>query len=204
MDSDDVKKVINTNGTEDIDEVSFESYNDDMDGGDDAAPGADPMVLVGRLKAEIKKVKAERAEYLDGWQRANADFANLKKRTADEMEEFRKYAREGLIVDLLPVLESFAMAMGNKDAWEKVDPNWRSGVEYIHSQLVKTLAEHGLEEECPVGVLFDPQSHTSVASVPTDDPAQEHVIAEVVQPGYRLGGKVIRSARVKVYELRKA
>lgn len=197
MDINKQKKVNNDNGSDDIDDISFESYDDD----DAVSSGATPEEKIAKIKAKLRSVRTERDEYLDGWQRSKADFANLKKRTEEELVEFRKFAREELIADLLPVLESFAMAMGNKEAWEKAEPNWRRGVEYIHTQLLGTLAAHGLVEEDPLGKSFDPREHTAIENVPTDDPAKEHMIAEVVQPGYRLNGKLIRSPRVKVYGL---
>ncbi len=200
MDTDNEKKTKGDKAAGDnageLDEVSFESYDDDAAR---SGFGAKPEDTIARLKKALASCKAERQEYLDGWQRSKADFANLKKRTEDDLVEFRKFAREELISDLLPVLESFAMAMSNKETWEKVDPNWRKGVEYIHSQLLNTLATHGLTEEIPLGKPFDPREHTAVDEVTTDDPTQFHMIAEVVQPGYRLSGKLIRSPRVKVY-----
>ena len=101
----------------------------------------------------------------------------------------------------LPVLESFQMAFANKEAWAKVDHNWRSGVEYINTQLVQVLSGHGLSEMRPLGEEFDPNIHTSIGTVHTDDAANEHTIAEVVQPGYQLSGKVIRSPKVKIFTL---
>src|SRR5262245_18161933 len=91
-------------------------------------------------QANIDKIKAERDEYLAGWQRAKADFANHKKQTEAMMQEFRTMANEGLIEELLPVLSSFEMAFANKAAWEKADKGWRSGVEYIYNQIKGVLA----------------------------------------------------------------
>jgi molecular chaperone GrpE (heat shock protein) len=60
-----------------------------------------------------------------GWQRAKADLLNARKRDEEEKKEYIKFANERMIEDLLPVLQSFDMAMGNKEAWEKADKNWR-------------------------------------------------------------------------------
>ena len=91
------------------------------------------------------------------------------------------------------------MAFANKEAWEKVDPSWRSGVEYIHTQLVQTLSGHGLTEYDPSGERFDPAVHTAVETIPTTDQQLDHHVAKVLQVGYRLNGKLIRSPRVVVY-----
>jgi molecular chaperone GrpE len=183
----------------DIDDVVIESYNDD-DSAEGGGSGLSPQAKIAKLREELKTCKAERQEYLDGWQRTKADFANLKKRSEDEVSEFRKFAREEMIQDLLPVLESFAMAMGNKEAWQKVESNWRTGVEYIHTQLLNALAANGLTEDIPQGKPFDPNEHTAIGTIETDDSTKYHTVAEVVQPGYRLNGKLIRSPRVKVYD----
>ena len=181
--------------TGEIDDITIESYNDDdLNGGD--------MTDKDRIKDLRQKLKVavkEKQEYLDGWQRLKADFANYKKREEEGKSEFMKFAREGLLADLLPVLESFQMAFANKDAWEKIDKSWRSGVEYINTQLVQVLGSHGLSEMRPLGEEFDPKVHTSIGHIHTEDAANEHKVAEVVQPGYELSGRVIRSPRVKIF-----
>ena len=113
--------------------------------------------------SELDKVKAERDEYLAGWQRAKADAANASKRMAEDMKAFRAMATEGLIEELLPVLQSFEMAFANKEAWEKADKNWRSGVEYIYTQIKGVLANNGLVEINPIDTLFDPNLHEAVS-----------------------------------------
>lgn len=179
----------------DIDDIVLESYNDDMLGGGEETP----KDQIKRLRAKLHEAIQEKQEYLDGWQRAKAEFANYKKREEETKSEFIKFAREGLIGDIIPVLESFHMAFANKEAWEKVDPSWRVGVEYIHTQLSQVLAGHGLTPVDPTGQAFNPNEHTSIGSIPTDDEAKDHVVAEVVQLGYRLNGKLLRSPRVKIY-----
>jgi hypothetical protein len=77
----------------------------------------------------------------------------------NEKKEYIKFANERMIEDLLPVLQSFDMAMGNKEAWEKADKNWRIGVEYIYSQLTKALSDNGLEEIKALGENFDHSLH---------------------------------------------
>ncbi len=179
----------------DIDDVVIESYNEDMlDGGE-----MTPKDHIKRLREKLSESSAEKQQYLDGWQRLKADFANYKKREDESKTEFIKFAREGLIADLLPTLESFHMAFANKEAWGKVDPTWRTGVEYIHTQLTQALGSHGLTPVDPIGEMFNPNEQTSIGTIPTNDAAQDHKVAEVVQLGYKLNGKLIRSPRVKIY-----
>lgn len=180
----------------DVDDIEIESYNDDIAGEGGELTAQDHIKL---LRQKLREVTQEKQEYLDGWQRLKADFANFKKREEESKEDFIKFARENLIVDLLPVLESFQMAFANKEAWGNVDPAWRTGVEYIHTQLSQVLEGHGLTVEDPIGKDFDPREHESIGIVETTDHSLHHKIAEVVQRGYRLSGKLIRSAKVKIY-----
>jgi molecular chaperone GrpE len=149
---------------------------------------------------ELEKVTAERDEYLAGWQRAKADFANAKKRWDETMAEYRKLANEGLIEELLPVLQSFEMAFANKEAWEKADKNWRTGVEYIYNQLKGILDQNGLKEINPIGAKFDPNMHEAVKYEPVEEKSKVGTIVKVIEKGYELGGKLIRPAKVVVAE----
>ena len=149
---------------------------------------------------ELEKIKAERDEYLAGWQRAKADFANSKKQTEAMMKEFRTMANEGLIEELLAVLSSFEMAFANRAAWEKVDKNWRMGVEHIYSQLKGILEQNGLQEINPVDTTFDPNLHEAIRYEKIEDAKKDHAILAVVEKGYKLGNKLIWPAKVVVAE----
>ena len=100
---------------------------------------------VKKLQDRIKELEKEKAEYLDGWQRARADYANLQKSTDEDKKRMRSLFEESFIEELLPTVDSFLMAMSNKEAWGKVDPAWRTGVEYIYNQLMNTLEARGLK-----------------------------------------------------------
>ncbi len=156
-----------------------------------------------KLREKLKKCTAENKEYLDGWQRAKADFTNLKKDTEKQKQNFVKFAKEDLLSEILPVLDSFEMAFANKEAWEKVDKSWRSGVEYIHGQLKTVFENNGIVEISPLGDTFDPNKHNSIELVDTDDEQKDDTVVEVVQKGYMLNEKVMRPARVKVARFKK-
>jgi len=156
-----------------------------------------------KLKVQLKACKKEKQEYLDGWQRAKADLANYKKEQNESQSHLVKYANESLIIELLPVLDSFNMAFADKKAWESVDDNWRIGVEYIYNQLAGKLADNGIKEVDPLGEDFDPNVHTSVEVVEVDDKKKDGKVIAVLQKGYELNGKVVRSPRVKVGEYKK-
>lgn len=174
--------------------------SDDLD--DSVVAEENAAEAVKKLREKLKKAEAEKQEYLTGWQRVKADMVNARKRDEEERKEFTRYANANLIEELLPVLESFDMAMGNKEAWEKADKNWRIGVEYIYSQLRKVLENNGLVEINPLNEKFDHAKHEAVSYEPVNDQKLDHVIIGVIQKGYSLNGKVMKVPKVKVGEFK--
>ncbi len=154
-----------------------------------------------KLKEKIASLEKESKEYLDGWQRARADYANLVKTGEEDKKRLRLLAEESFIEELLPVVDSFSLAMANKEAWEKVDASWRTGVEYIYQQLMNVLKERKFEAFGAVRESFDPALHQAVSETETDDTALDHRIASVLQQGYKIGHSILRPARVSVYKL---
>jgi molecular chaperone GrpE len=167
---------------------------------DDVVNEETPEGAMKRLREKLDQCVKEKQEYLDGWQRAKADLINLRKRDEEERKEFVKFAKEDLVTELIPVLESFEMAKANKEAWEKIDKNWRMGVEHIHSQLLKILEGNNLKEINPKGEKFDPMRDEAVAYEPVEDKNLDHAIIEVIQKGYSFSGKILKAPRVKVGE----
>lgn len=155
---------------------------------------------VKKLQEKIKGLEKEKQEYLDGWQRARADYANLQKTTDEDRKRMRTLIEENFISELLPTVDSFLMAMNNKEAWGKVDPAWRTGVEYIYQQLMNTLEAHNLSIFGAVGDTFDPLKHEAVGEETTDDAKLDHTVAKVNQKGFMLGESILRPARVTVYK----
>ena len=189
------EKEIPIDATEPADDVTFE--NEDGEGNTQNL-----AAKLKQLREKLSKCEAERAEYLAGWQRAKADLINARKRDEEDKKDFVKYANENLIGELLLVLDSFNMAFSNPEAWEKVDKNWRMGVEYIYSQLIAILEQFNLKPINPKGQKFDPNIHIAIENMPVTDKALDDIIVEVVQKGYTLNGKVMRAPKVKVGEFK--
>ena len=187
-----------------LEEENAEDHSsDDSDSLDDSVVAEENTTeIIKKLREKLKKAESEKTEYLTGWQRAKANFINARKRDEADRAEFMKYANEGLVGDLIPVLESFDMAISNKESWEKVDKNWRVGVEYIYNQLKKVLGENGWKEINPLGEKFDHNRDEAIEHVPVDDKKQDQMIIQVVQKGYSLNGKLLKAPRVKVGEFK--
>ncbi len=158
--------------------------------------------IIKKLREKLKKTEAEKQEYLTGWQLAKADFINARKRDEANRKEFIKFANEQLVYDIIPVLEHWDMALNHKESWEKVDKNWRIGVESIFVQLKKALADNGLVEINPVGLKFDHAKHEAISYEPVTDAGQDQIIIAIIQKGYLLNGKLLKAAKVKVGEFK--
>ncbi|MEK7190299.1 MAG: nucleotide exchange factor GrpE [Patescibacteria group bacterium] len=160
-----------------------------------------------KFRADLKQAQKENyelnatnIEYLTGWQKERADFINYKKQEHDRKAHFSESMRERILTRFLSVVDSFNMAFANKEAWEKVDENWRRGVEHIYTQMNTIFEEYGVKPIGEVGEVFNPNIHQSVDVVETDKKENEHKVATVIQKGYKLGERVMRPARVNVYE----
>jgi len=160
-----------------------------------------------KFRADLKECQKEKEEYLTGWQKERADFANYKKGEDDRRANFSEAMRERILTRFLTVLDSFNMAFANKEAWEKVDENWKKGIEHIYSQFVAVFEEYGVKELGAIGDKFDPNFHQSIELVPTEKKELDHTVSTIIQKGYMIGGDlpagkaghVMRPARVNVY-----
>jgi len=153
-----------------------------------------------KFRADLKACKAEKEEYLIGWQKERADFANYKKGEDDRKAMFSESIRERILTKFLSVIDSFNMAFANREAWEKVDKDWRKGIEYIYSQFLAVFEEYGVKSVGEAGEAFDPNIHQPIEMMPTDKKEMDHKVSVVIQKGYKLGDRVMRPARVNVYE----
>lgn len=185
--------IIDTEDTQTDDDVSFEEVNDEGE--------VDPKATIKKLREKIKILEKEKQEYLDLSQRTRADYANFKKEVESNRVSDRKFATKRFIEELLPVLDAYDMAQGNKEAWEKVDANWRMGIEYIFAQFRTVLQGEGVAQYGAQGETFTPELHESIELVHVDEKDKDNTIAQVLQSGYKMGDYILRVARVKVYSV---
>jgi len=159
--------------------------------------------VVKKLREELKTCRKEKEEYLTGWQRAKADYVNLQRELDLARINTSIIAKEKMVEKLLPALDSFEMAFGNKEHFEALDKEWRNGITSIHSQLLKGLEDSGIEKIDEQDVLFDPNIHQSISVVHTDDESKDHTVEKVLQVGYKIGDRIIRPAKVTIYDHKK-
>ena len=155
--------------------------------------GQESVEDVNFLKAKNEQSEKEIEELKDRLIRLQAEFANYKKRTTKEKQDIVTYASEGLITELLPVLDNFERALDTE-----VDENTKSiyqGVEMVYNQFAETLTNNGLEEiEC-LNDKFDHNCHHAVTQQESDEHEEDTVI-QVLAKGYKYKDKVIRPSIV--------
>lgn len=147
----------------------------------------------------LKQCQQEKQEYLDGWQRARADFANAKASHDKALAGAQDRAWNTMLRDVVNALDSFDMAMANKEAWESVDENWRQGVEYIYQQFTNMLEQYDVASFGEKGDVFDPEIHTSAGQEPAENEEQADTICAVLRKGYRRKETLLRPAQVTVH-----
>jgi molecular chaperone GrpE len=148
------------------------------------------------LRAELEKAQAQAAEYLDGWQRARAEFANYRKRVESERELLRQTSNEALLLKLLPVVDDFERAFQTLPE-DLADVPWVDGIKLILRKLQGILDSENVTPIEAIGQPFDPLLHQAVMQEETTEHPDGHVIEEM-QRGYRLGERVLRPSMVKV------
>ena len=153
----------------------------------DAAP------TVESLTAELEKAKAQCDEYLDLAQRKQAEFANYRRRTEGVRQEAYDDGRRDAIDKLLPVVDNLERALSAAGEESAL----KSGVEMVLRQTKDALTKMGVEEIDPQGQPFDAELHNAVMQG-TAEEGEPGTVCMVLQKGYRLGGRVIRHAMVKV------
>ena len=145
-----------------------------------------------KLEESEKKV----AEYLAGWQRSRADLLNYKKEEMERIGEFLKYASEEFVLKVLPILDNFEIIEKKMPDNLKNDENIK-GLLMIKNQLRDFLKSQGVEEVKSVGQNFDPNLHEVVGETEAKD-KEKGLIVEEVQKGYKINGRLLRPAKVKI------
>lgn len=146
--------------------------------------------------AQLAQVESERDEYLETLRRVQAEFENYRKRVIKEQTALVDRATSGLVEQLLPVLDSFELALKNLDSAGSDDiESVRKGVELVYAELLGVLEKAGLSRIEAEGKPFDPNVHEAVMQ---EDGDGEPVVTDVLRTGYTLKGRVLRPAMVKV------
>ncbi len=179
--------------------VSDRNERDGEDNMDDARDGQEAELTapdVGALERSLSDTEAKAKEYLDGWQRERAAFANFRRRTDEERASTRQSALEDVVCSILPLLDDLARACDDVPAGMVGHP-WVNGVCMVRRKFEKFLADQGVEAIEAEGCKFDPNMHEAITHEPSRKHEEGEVIGEVTK-GYRLGDRILRCSVVRV------
>lgn len=151
---------------------------------------------IAALKQELEEVRQKSEEYLEGWQRERAEFANFRKRVEKEREQIHQNAAGNIIRRYLEILDDLERALKNRPQ-SGDGAIWAEGIELIYRKLLAALEAEGVKPMQVEGQFFDPNLHEAVSHEESHDHESGQII-EVVQNGYWLGDRVLRPAMVRV------
>jgi len=156
----------------------------------------DLQAVIDGLKNELKETQTKADEYLDGWQRSRAEFANFRKRIERDQAAANQVATGNVVKRFIDVVDDLDRALKNRPKDEE-GANWAGGIELIYRKLLTSLENEGVQVIQAEGKLFDPSLHEAISQEDHPDLDSGQVIATVSQ-GYILGERVLRPARVRV------
>jgi molecular chaperone GrpE len=148
------------------------------------------------LREEISALQQQSEEYLDGWQRERAEFANYKKRTDRERQQLQHNISGNIIRKYLEILDDLERALQNKPTDDE-GATWAEGIELVYRKFLTALEAEGVVPMKVASQQFNPNLHEAISQEPNDDFESGQVI-EVVRSGYMLGDRVLRPASVRV------
>lgn len=162
------------------------------------APAVEQAASLDELKRDLEAAQAKAAEYLDGWQRSQAEFQNYKRRVERERAEVYQSLTGKILARYLDILDDFDRALKDQPAeGDAAYARWAEGVQLIQRKFQNVLDSEGVTRIEAEGQMFDPNLHEAIVHEDSDAHPSGQVI-EVLRHGYRIGDRVIRPALVKV------
>lgn len=164
--------------------------------GEDLGEGK-PEEKIAKLREELKACRADKQEYMDGWQRSKADYVNLLKRFETDSKTAKLRGTVEAVETLLPAFDALERA---KAHMEQVSPpaGGPEGFLAIAKQLESAFASLGLEELGKVGESFNPALHEALGQDAVESKEEDDMITAILEKGWRVGESIIRPAKVRV------
>ncbi len=148
------------------------------------------------IQTKLNELEKKANEYLDGWQRARAEFANYKKRVEREQAQTYQLASSAVLKKFLDVVDDLERALKNCPP-ELAATEWAQGIELIYRKLLSIMEAEGVTKIEAEGQLFDPNLHEAISHEEVEGFSEGQII-EVVKQGYLVGERVLRPAMVRV------
>jgi molecular chaperone GrpE len=148
------------------------------------------------IALELEKTNAKADEYLEGWQRARAEFSNYKKRIEREQADLYQTITGTIAKQYLDVVDDLALALKSRPGSGE-GAEWAHGIELVYRKLMTILENQGITPMKAQGAIFDPTLHEAISSEESEE-FESGKIIEVVKQGYMMGERVLRPALVRV------
>lgn len=161
------------------------------------------MSKIQKLKRELETCRKEKEEYLEGWRRAKADYANAEREAGNRTNAAIAYAEIKILKEFLVLADGFEQAFAHPPADLPVDSKWLTGVRGIYSQFEKILEEAGVTHIKTIHEKFNPEYHEAIAVSEASTEADDGTITAVLQEGYLYHDRVLRPAKVNVAQYQK-
>lgn len=182
---------------EEVEKASSETDDaekEETKNGDHESDGAEPEET---LQDKLEAAQLESKQNYDRLLRVSAEFENYKKRTTREMDEFRKFANESILKEMLPVVDNLERALELTDAGDGSAKCFLEGIQMTHKEILKVMSQFGVKPIEALDQAFDPLYHQAIMQEETDDKPENTVIKEM-QKGYLLHDRLLRPAMVVV------
>jgi molecular chaperone GrpE len=183
---------------EDIEKIDPDDKQSDVDkheaAGKDSDGPADPLK---ELEAKLAAKEEEAQEAHDRLLRVSADYENYKKRSAREMEDFRKYANQSLLKEMLSVVDNLELAINAAKEEKNADKKLIEGLNLTRNEMLRVFEKFNVKPIKARGEIFDPAFHEAVMREETDDYPENTVMSEF-QKGYLIHDRLLRPAMVVV------
>lgn len=157
-----------------------------------------PAETIKKLREKLKICETDKGEYLAGWQRSKADSINARKEEEERRKDIVKFSEKNLLLEMISLADSFDGLYANKEGWEKIDKNWRLGMDHLRSQLMGIMKSRGVETIESLGKMFDPKDSESLGEVGVDIKEKDGIVMEEMRRGYKMREIVIRPSLVKI------
>ena len=174
------------------DEIKIEPEAEAESGGPERSEGEEEMVenKIAKMREELGACRKEKQEYMDGWQRAKADYVNALKRFETDAKSAELKGKVKAVETLLPAFDALERAKEHGEIPE--------GFLAIAKQIEGAFASLGLEEVGKVGEKFDPALHEAFAQDSAETIETDDTVTAVLEKGWKIGDKIIRPAKVRV------
>jgi molecular chaperone GrpE len=157
----------------------------------------EPTGIVGELRRRAEEAERKLTEYIEAFKRHQTDQEQFRERLARDVERRVELSFGGLVGELLDAVDHLDMALSHVDPSAAREP-LAEGVRMARDHFLRTLTRHGVERIDPTGAPFDPNEAEALRVDAVDSAAGHDVVTETLKPGYRLGNRIVRAAKVAV------